>query len=75
MSQSTSGWPVLHFAKANPAGEGENDVPALLRSVANSIEKLGPVDVADICFRNNVHDSINMTVYFRRRQDPDLRAV
>jgi len=75
MSEPTSEWPVHHFAQANPAGEGENDVPALLRRVADSVEELGPVDVADICFRNNVEDSINMTVYFRRSQDPDMGAV
>jgi hypothetical protein len=72
MSESTSGWPVLHFCKANPVGERENDVPALLRSVADSIEKRGPVHVSDICFNNGVEDRINMTVYFWRRQNPDV---
>jgi hypothetical protein len=75
MPESTPGWPVLHFAKANRAGEGENDVPALLRSVADSIEEIGAIEVCDICFNNNVDDTINMTVYFSRRQEPDLRAV
>ncbi|MEV4561939.1 hypothetical protein AB0K51_33855 [Kitasatospora sp. NPDC049285] len=37
-----------HFSQANPAGPGCDDVPALLRRLADSIEALGPVDVQDV---------------------------
>ncbi|MFF4957315.1 hypothetical protein [Streptomyces sp. NPDC001222] len=41
-------WTIKHFSQANPAGAGQNDVPALLRRVADSVESLGPVEVQDL---------------------------
>src|SRR5580704_18743269 len=43
-------WQAFHFAQANPAGEGQDDVPALLRCVAESIAALGDVRVMDVVF-------------------------
>jgi hypothetical protein len=43
-------WTSSHFSQSNPAGEGQGDVPALLRRVADSVEALGDVQVADITF-------------------------
>jgi hypothetical protein len=36
-------WTIKHFSQSNPAGTGQDDVPALLRRVADSIESLGTV--------------------------------
>jgi hypothetical protein len=47
MSERTS-WTVEHFSQANPAGEGQGDVPALLRRVADSIDALGEIEVQDL---------------------------
>lgn len=43
-------WQAFHFAQVNPAGEGQDDVPALLRRVAESIAALGDVRVMDSHF-------------------------
>jgi len=65
-------WSVFHFSQSNPAGHGQDDVPALLRRVADSVERLGEVDVLDITFRTapgESGDDLTMTVYYSRR-DP-----
>ncbi len=41
---------IEHFSQANPAGSGQADVPTLLRRVAETLERLGPVEVQDIVF-------------------------
>jgi len=41
-------WSIEHFSQANPVGDGQSNVPALLRLVAESIEALGPVEVQDL---------------------------
>ena len=64
-------WTVEHFSQANPGGEGQGDVPALLRRVAGTIADLGDVDVQDVVFRAELDeagdDRPSMTVYFHRR--------
>jgi hypothetical protein len=50
-----SSWSVRHFSQASPQCHGHDDVPALLRRLADSIERLGPVEVHDIGF----HDEVN----------------
>jgi hypothetical protein len=67
-----SSWSVRHFSQANPQGPGQDDVPALLRRVADSIEQLGPVDVQDIVFHDEITadgEWYSMTVYFRDTPD------
>lgn len=66
----SSNWTISHFSQSNPAGEGQGDVPALLRRVAASIEALGDVDVQDITFTaepTDAEDSVNVTVYYHPR--------
>lgn len=61
-------WTIRHFSQANPAGEGQQNVPALLRRVATSVEELGDIDVQDVVFHSEVDDEGDdwptMTVYF-----------
>jgi len=63
-------WTVNHFTQSNPAGPGQDDVPALLRRVADSIEKCGPVRIADVVFHSEIDrdgvDWPSMTVYLTR---------
>jgi hypothetical protein len=62
-------WTISHFSQANPSGEGQGDVPALLRRVADQIESLGDVQVQDITFETTPtagEDEVSMTVYFHR---------
>lgn len=63
-------WTVLHFSLSNPAGEGQGDVAALLRRVAESLDELGDVDVQDITFQTAVtdgEDDLTVTVYYHRQ--------
>ena len=60
-------WTCRHFAQANPQEEGQDDVPALLRRVADSIESLGEVSVHDVTFHTEVTAEgswHSMSVYF-----------
>jgi hypothetical protein len=43
-------WQAFHFSQSNPAGDGQGDLPALLRRVADSIAELGDVRVMDLSF-------------------------
>jgi hypothetical protein len=66
MSERTT-WTVEHFSQANPAGEGQGDVPALLRRVADSIDALGKVEVQDLVLHTEVTEDGGwpwLTVYF-----------
>ena len=60
-------WPIRHFSQANPKGPGQGDVPALLRRVADSLEKLGPVEVQDLILHQEITADgpwPSLTVYF-----------
>jgi hypothetical protein len=50
MTDDPETWTIEHFSQANPQGPGQDDVPALLRRVADTVEKFGVVDVQDITF-------------------------
>lgn len=63
----TDSWPCRHFSQANPVGPGQDDVPALLRRVADSITDLGPVEVHDLVLHTQITEDgpwHNLTVYF-----------
>jgi hypothetical protein len=65
-------WTVFHFSQSNPSGRGQEDVPALLRRVADSVEALGDVTVQDITFSTKVtadERDLTMTVYYHREPD------
>jgi hypothetical protein len=69
-------WTIEHFSQANPEGAGADDVPSLLRRVAESIEALGDIEVQDLILHMGMDehgDRPSLTVYFSR-QTP-LRAV
>ena len=70
-------WTVNHFSQANPRGPGQGDVPALLRTVARSIEDLGPVTVQDLILHNEITedgDWYSVTVYFEKADEADAGA-
>jgi hypothetical protein len=69
-------WSIEHFSQAGPKGAGQDDVPGLLRRVADAIEALGPVEVADLIMHTEITadgDWPSLTVYFHRK--PDLHSV
>jgi hypothetical protein len=56
-----------HFSQANPAGLGQDDIPSLLRRVAETVEAIGPVEVEDLILHTEVTDDgpwYSLTVYF-----------
>jgi hypothetical protein len=69
MSQEPAAWTVEHFSLANPKGEGQGDVPLLLRRVADVIAGLGTAEVQDLVLHTDVNefgDWHSITVYFHR---------
>jgi hypothetical protein len=71
MTTSPDSWTAEHFAQNLPAGPGQDDVPALLRHVADTLESYGQLDVQDLVLHG--HHEItehgawpSVTVYFRR---------
>ena len=65
-------WTADHFSQANPNGPGQDDVPSLLRRVADTIEGLGDVEVLDLIMHTEITedgDWPNLTVYFVERRD------
>lgn len=71
-------WTANHFAQANPAGEGQGDVPALLRRVAESIAELGDVEILDLVMHNEITAEgawPSLVVYYHRPiRDEDSSA-
>lgn len=58
-----------HFSQANPAGPGQDNIPSLLRRVAESVEAIGSVEVQDLILHTEVTDRgpwYSLTVYFQR---------
>ena len=71
-------WVVNHFTQNNPMGPGQENVTALLRRIADSIDELGEVDVQDICFHREIteeEDVVSMTVYYHRDDDPPNLSI
>jgi hypothetical protein len=58
---------IRHVSQSNPDGDGQGDVAALLRRVAETLDSLGDIQVADITFHSEVtdgEDDLSMTVYY-----------
>jgi hypothetical protein len=69
----SSGWSAQHFSQANPAGLGQDDVPALLRRVADTIAELGKVERLDLVMHIEVTDDGNwpsITAYYTTDRPP-----
>lgn len=45
---------ISHFSQSNPAGAGQGDIAALLRTVAATIESLGEVTVQDLVLHHEI---------------------
>lgn len=46
-------WTCRHIKVSNPAGPGRQDVPRLLRAVADMIERIGDVRVLDLVLQED----------------------
>lgn len=61
-----------HFSQANPKGDGQGDVAALLRRVAGTIDELSSATIHDITFHTELLDgeyAPTMTVYYSDPSD------
>jgi adenylate kinase len=64
---------VHHFTRSNPRGPSQRDVAALLRRVADTIERLRPARVHDVTFATEMTEDgpwHHLTVYFHP-SEPD----
>ncbi len=62
-------WSCRHFSLSNPGGPGRNDVPKLLRALAEKIEGKGQIEIRDVVFSSGLSDGDDdptFTVYFER---------
>ncbi|MEU6711184.1 hypothetical protein ABZ897_06845 [Nonomuraea sp. NPDC046802] len=62
------GYQTRHFSLNNPQGEGQEDVPTLLRRLAATLEEMGSIDIRDVVFHTDTDDEGDpwpfVTVYF-----------
>lgn len=62
------GYRTRHFSLNNPRGEGQEDVPMLLRRLAATLEEMGNIEIRDVVFHADTDDEGDswpfMTVYF-----------
>jgi len=66
-------WTIEHFSLANPRGQGQDDLPLLLRRVADLVEESGVSEVQDLILHseaNEFGDWPSITVYFHRASLP-----
>ena len=71
-------WSIRRFAQSNPKGEGQGDVPELLRRIARSLEEFGDVNAEDITFGTDITEDgpwHHLTVYFHYRDDSEPRQL
>ncbi len=67
MDPMPDSWTARHFSQANPEGEDEGDVPALLRRVADTLQQFGDVKVLDLILQQEPTErgfAPAITVYF-----------
>ncbi len=67
MTREPERWTASHFALGNPAGPGQDDVPRLLRRLADALEDYGRIEVHDLVLHNEVTaegEWPSVTVYF-----------
>ncbi|MFJ6698229.1 hypothetical protein ACIQM4_19455 [Streptomyces sp. NPDC091272] len=75
MSTVKEHFSVYHFSQSNPEGPDSDNVPALLRRVADSIDDLGAVEVQDVVVFSDFADDgeiqFSATVYYHLAEDPE----
>jgi hypothetical protein len=65
----TPDWTANHFSQSNPRGPGQDDVPALLRRVAETIARLGDAWIIDLVMHNEITAEGNwpsIVVYYEK---------
>ncbi|MEV0227894.1 hypothetical protein [Nonomuraea sp. NPDC050786] len=69
------GFQTRHFSLNNPQGEGQDDVPNLLRRLASTLEEMGRIEIRDLVLHDDTDDEGNpwpyVTVYYDYVQDEE----
>ncbi|MGP3958224.1 hypothetical protein ACTWPT_19630 [Nonomuraea sp. 3N208] len=69
------GFQARHFSLNNPRGEGQDDVPNLLRRLASTLEEMGRIEIRDLVLHNDTDDDGDpwpfVTVYFDYVQEEE----
>ena len=70
-------WTSEHFSLANPRGVDQDDLPLLLRRLADELVTFGEIRVVDLILHRELTDDgllwPSITVYFKRIDDEDGR--
>jgi hypothetical protein len=77
MSDDAKSWTANHWSLGNPAGPGQDDLPRLLRRVADALEAEGPIEVLDLVVHNEITadgDWYSVTVYYSDVAEHDQTA-
>ncbi|MDB5168993.1 MAG: hypothetical protein JWO41_349 [Candidatus Saccharibacteria bacterium] len=49
-------YPAKHFSLSLPRGEGQDNIPELLKQLAKELEAVDGMEVMDIVFRNEIDE-------------------
>lgn len=63
------------ISQGNPRGAGQDDLPALLRRFADTVEALGTIEVEDLVMHDEITEDgswLSFTLYYSK---PRLAAV
>jgi hypothetical protein len=70
VDEETESWTCRHFSLANPRADGAEDLPRLLRRVADHVEAAGikPMEILDLTFESEITEDgpwWSATVYWQ----------
>lgn len=75
MAEKPGEYTINHFSQSNPKGQGQDNVPSLLRRVAETIEEAGRITVQDLVLHNEIteegDDWPSLTVYYYQTEGED----
>ena len=74
----TESWTIRHFTQVNPMGPGQDNVSALLRRIADTIDTFEGIEVQDLVMDSEITEDgpgRSLTIYFHlpgdRGVDPE----
>ncbi len=65
----TDQWTCFHTSQGNSKGEGQGDLPKLLRTFADTVERLGDIEVLDLTLDDEITAEgswFSLTLYYSR---------
>ena len=75
MADAPGKYTINHFSQANPEGPGQENVPNLLRRVAETLEAAGSITVQDLVLHSEItedaEDRPSLTVYYYPTDESD----